>query len=189
MPQIRAHKNIVITFFIAFIAMTLVTPHVQAHATIVLGRLSSEPTTPIANEPFTLTLEMLDPSQVAVEDAIVFADFQLRSETTQLEFTETETPGVYQTEGVLAIAGEYQLIMRDQTFRQEEARANLSFFVTTEDDNQINEASIAFVFPPTATGSNSLTTWLIWLIGIPILAGIVVTVVVLVNPRKDVEEA
>jgi len=169
--------------------MMVIMPKVQAHATIVLGRLSSEPTTPIANEPFTLNLEMLDPSQIAVEDAIVFADFNLRGDSTQLEFTETETPGVYQTQGVLASSGEYQLIMRDQTFRQEEARANLSFFVTTEGNNQINEASIAFVFPPTATGSNNLTTWLIWLIGIPILAGIVVTVVVLLNPRKDAEEA
>lgn len=185
----RVYKNTIITFFIALIAIMLVTPQVKAHATIVLGRLNSEPTTPLVNESFTLTLEMLDPSQVAVEDAIVFAEFNLRGDTTQLEFTQTETPGIYQTQGVLASSGEYQLIMRDQTFRQEEARANLSFFVTTQSDSQTNEASIAFVFPPTATGSNNITTWLIWLIGIPILAGIVVTVVVLLNPRKDVEEA
>lgn len=184
-----AKKHTVLYFLITIVTMILLTPQVQAHATIVLGRLSSEPTTPTANEPFILNLEMLDPSQTAVEDAIVFADFKLRNETTQLEFTETETPGVYKTEGVLPIAGEYELIMRDQTFRQEEARAVLTFFVSSEADTQVNEASLAFVFPPTATGSNNLTTWLIWLIAIPILAGIVVTVVVLLNPRVDSEEA
>jgi len=78
--------------------------------------------------------------------------------------------------------------MRDQTFRQEEARANLSFVVLGSDTELVNEASIPFVFPPTATGSQGLRTWLIWLIALPVVAGIVVTAFVLLstsNPKPD----
>jgi len=46
-----------------------------AHATIVLGVLSTDPITPSANESFTINLQMNDPSQIPIEDAVVLADF------------------------------------------------------------------------------------------------------------------
>ena len=38
---------------------------------------------------------------------------------------------------------------------------------------------LSFVFPPTATGPQGLRTWLLWLVGLPLLAGLAVTVLVL----------
>ena len=156
-----------------------------APATIVLGKLYVEPETPEAGAPFTLRLEMVDPSQVPLEDAIVLANFQKNGQSTVIETNFTETvAGTYLANATLDESGEYTLLMRDQTFRQEEARASLSFFVG---EGQ-NEIPIAFVFPPTATGNNNLFTWLIWLIAVPVVAGIVVTVVVLMNSRNTAEE-
>ena len=37
----------------------------------------------------------------------------------------------------------------------------------------------AFLFPPTATGPQGIATWLIWLIGLPLVVGAIVTVMVL----------
>ncbi len=157
-----------------------------AHATIVLGKLYSEPATPKAGEPFTLTLEVVDPSQLPIEDAVVLANFQKngRGDILETSFTETK-PGIYVANTSIPDAGEYTLFMRDQTFRQEEAKATLSFFI----GEGSNDNPIAFVFPPTATGSSNLLTWLIWLIAVPVVAGIVVTVIVLMNSRKTAEDA
>lgn len=164
-----------------------------AHATIVLGRLASDPITPNAGEQFTLNLEMSDPSQVPIEDAIVLADFSTPglAEPIMVKFATTQTPGLYIATASLPKAGEYELTMRDQTFRQEEARANLSFQVldTEKEIPSLNEASIPFVFPPTATGSNSIRSWLIWLIALPIVAGVVVTAFVLLNSSDTKKES
>ena len=159
----------------------------SAHATLVLGTLQSEPGVPQAGESFSLTLELADPMEVPVEDAWVLAEF--RSEgapedaapiTTRFE--ETEVAGVYRTQVTLPQEGTYTLLLRDQTFRQEEARATLTFEVGR--GTALEEDS--FVFPPTATGSN-LTTWLLWLIGLPLAAALVVTVIVLTGGGAQAE--
>lgn len=80
--------------------------------------------------------------------------------------------------------GIYQLVLRDQTFQQEEARATLEFVLGSD-----MPSSIAFIFPPTQTGSSNLSTWLIYVIGIPVVAGIVVTILVLRATKPVVEEA
>ncbi|MCA9836908.1 MAG: FixH family protein [Trueperaceae bacterium] len=174
-------KPVFLIFLLSLSFIGGVSQTALAHATIVLGKLYSEPATPAAGESFSLRLEMVDPSQIPIEDAVVLADFKKngQSEVTQVTFSET-SPGTYETTAELNDAGEYTLLMRDQTFRQEEARATLSFFV----GEASNETPIAFVFPPTATGSNNLLTWLIWLIAVPVVAGIVVTVIVLMNSKK-----
>ena len=95
------------------------------------------------------------------------------------DFGEIE-PGVYRSSLPLPDGGDYEALMRDRTFRQEEARVTLPL---TVGDAPLE--AVRFVFPPTAIGPNrSITTWLIWLIGLPVVAGIVVTVLVLTGGRK-----
>lgn len=161
---------------------------VLAHATLVLGAFQSDPVVPQAGEPFTLMLALEDPTEVPVEDAWVLAEFRPEgasegSEPISVRFEET-VPGRYETEVTLPNDGDWQLLLRDQTFRQEEARAELAFPVGREVDSE----SLFFVFPPTATGSQGLATWLIWVIILPIAAGIIVTVVVLRQARKEEAE-
>lgn len=177
-------KPFCLSFFLLLSIFLLNSP-AYSHATIVLGKLSSDPETPKAGESFRLHLEMVDPSQLAIEDAVVFADFQKQGQTEiiRADFSET-SPGIYSSSASLPQAGMYSLIMRDQTFRQEEARATLTFFV----GEGANDIPIAFVFPPTATGNSNLLTWLIWLIAVPVIAGIAVTVMVFMNANSKEAE-
>ncbi|MDZ7707293.1 MAG: FixH family protein [Trueperaceae bacterium] len=148
-----------------------------AHATLVFGTVSTEPAPVRADEPAAVVLEMRDPVDAPVEDAVVFVEARPPAGEPVLEsdrFTEIE-PGVYRTELVLPAQGEWTLRFRDQTFRQEEAQATITLNVGASGDTEPR----SFIFPPTATGPQSLTTWLAWLIGLPLVAAAVVTVMVL----------
>lgn len=153
----------------------------------MLGTVTTTPTPPEASAPFTLFLKLLDLTQVPVEDARVLAEFRRPGEETPVSarFEETETAGVYETTLELPQEGEYTLLLRDQTYRQEEAQAELMFDV----GRRAPPEARSFIFPPTATGPQSLTTWLVWLIGLPLLAAIIVTVLVLTRKQPASTEA
>lgn len=164
-----------------------------AHATLVFGTVTTEPSPPPAGEPFTLRLEMRDPVDAPVEDAVVFAEARPEARADGAtggdaiasdRFAEVD-PGVYRTELVLPEPGPWTLLFRDQTFRQEEAQATVTLRVGAD----VPAEPVSFIFPPTATGPTRLTTWLAWLIGLPLVAGVVVTVIVLRGGRSDSESA
>src|SRR5690606_29778004 len=90
---------------------------------------------------------------------------------------EEVSPGLYRAALPVPDAGHYTLSLRDRTYRQEEAVAN----VVVEFGTKLGE--VMFVLPPTATGPASLGTWLLWLIVVPLIAGVVVTVLVLRGGR------
>lgn len=158
-----------------------------AHATLVFGTVATEPSPPVPDAPFALTLEMRDPSDAPVEDAIVFVEASLESGTATVAETRLEevAPGTYRADLVVGRAGAWTLRFRDRTFRQEEARASVTLNVG---EDALSD-SVSFIFPPTATGPQSLSTWLVWLVGLPLLAGAVVTVMVLRRPAVDEAEA
>lgn len=150
-----------------------------AHATLVIGEAQVTPDTPEPNEPFALTVTLQDPTQVPVEDAVIFAELRPQgepdAEPVRVDLEETDVGGTYEGTATLPEAGAYTVFMRDQTYRQEEASATLAEPLTVGDANAVQ----GFVFPPTAVGGASLRTWLLWLIGLPLVAGAVVTVLVL----------
>ena len=161
-----------------------------AHATLVLGRLTSDPAAPRPGQPFTLRLELVDPTQVPVEDAWVLAEFRPEAapggtEPVTTRFEETETAGVYRARVSLPERGAYTLLLRDQTYRQEEAQAELALRV----GQRTPPEGLSFIFPPTATGPQSLRTWLLWLVGLPVLAGLAVTMLVLTREPGDAAKA
>lgn len=171
----------------AALALTLLLSSTTAlaHATLVLGSLASDPVAARPGEPFTLSLELRDPTQIPVEDAWVLAEFRpqgapAETEPVSARFEESNTPGVYRTQVALPERGRYALLLRDQTFRQEEAQATLTFPV-----GRALAEPLEFVFPPTATGPQSLRVWLLWLIGLPLLAAVVVTVLVLTLGQNE----
>lgn len=154
-------------------------PLASAHATLVLGRFTVAPDRPAADAPLTLSLRLEDPTQVPVEDAYVFAE--LRPERApdaapvRAEFSETDTAGVYEVTATLRDPGPYRVLLRDQTYRQEEAQAALTEPLRIGGPNAAQD----FNFPPTATGAAGLRTWLLWLIGLPVAAALLVTALVL----------
>lgn len=161
----------------------------NAHATIVIGSLSFEPDPPGDAGSLLATIALEDPGLVEVEDAVIFLelrpvaaagaggaeDEQPADEAVYLsDRLEEVSPGRYQTPLPVLEKRAFTLSVRDRTYRQEEAVANVP---VTLGDDPIGE--ITFVLPPTATGAASLGTWLIWLIVAPLVAGVLVTVMVL----------
>ena len=132
-----------------------------------------------------------DPGLVEVEDAVIFLELrgdEALEENEQpsgeaLHITdrlEEIAPGVYRAElPVPAGDDSLTLSVRDRTYRQEEAVAN----VPLDFGSPLGE--VVFVLPPTAIGPASLGTWLIWLIAVPLLAGVLVTVLVLRGGKDD----
>ena len=164
----------------------------SAHATLVLGRFSVTPARPAADALLTLSLRLEDPTQVPVEDAYIFAELRPESAPdaapVRAEFSETDTAGVYEVTATLQNPGPYRVLLRDQTYRQEEAQAALTeplrvggpnTVLNNTVPNTVPNAAQDFVFPPTATGAAGLRTWLLWLIGLPVAAALLVTVLVL----------
>ncbi len=156
-----------------------------AHATIVLGHLEVQPARPAAGVPFTLRLKLEDPTQVPIEAAVVFAELQPAwspdAEPVRAEFTETDTAGVYEGAVAPLQPGPYRVLLRDQTYRQEEANAPLSEPLRVGSANPAQD----FNFPPAATGAAGWRTWLLWLIGLPLVAALLVTVLVLTRGNGE----
>lgn len=154
-----------------------------AHATLVLGKLVVAPDPPRPGDAATLTIELEDPSLTPILDATLLADI-LPAEAPDaapvtIRFEELDTPeGSYRAAWTPRRQGAVTVLVRDQTYRQEEARANVTLVV----GGAANEA-VPFVLPPTATGPRSIATWLLWLIGLPVAAGVLVTVLVLRGGR------
>ncbi len=161
----------------------------NAHATFVFGDLTAQPETPVPGEPFILQLVMKDPSKYAIEDAIVFAEFTPDIENAKMQswkLDETKEPGVYQGEITLPVKGKYFLLLRDRTYRQEDALANLA--VTLSDTMLFPKGLNSVIFPPTATGAYSVTTWIIWLVAVPVLGALITTIYVLTNAKRKAAE-
>jgi hypothetical protein len=173
----------------AVIAAWALASTVFAHATLVLGTLEVTPDPPVPGAPLELRLRLEDPGLVAIEDALVRVEFRRLGEavpgagTAEAEvgpaavgsdpFRET-APGAYLASVTAPPAGTYTLTVRDTTFRQEEAIANVQLAI-----GSTTVGAVPFVLPPTATGPRSALTWVLWLVGVPLAAGVLVTVLVL----------
>ncbi len=170
----------------------------SAHATLVFGELTVSPDPPAPGTPFQVQVTLEDPTVTPIEDALVTLEFRPlgdapgsvsddaatdAAEATAppplrtVELVETSTAH-YTADVALPEAGAYQVRVRDRTFAAEEATAT---FVLDLDDRPVD--ALPFILPPTQVGPQGLATWLLWLIGVPIVAGVVVTALVLSSPR------
>lgn len=153
-----------------------------AHATLVLETVTTDPAPPRAGSPFTLGVSLLDLTQIPVEDARVLAELRRPGQDQPIttEFQESDMPGVYETTLTLPRAGNYSLLLRDQTYRQEEAQATLTLPV-----GRLPAEPLEFIFPPTNTRVG-VWTWIGFLIGLPLVAAGVVTALVLLRSKGAV---
>ena len=167
--------------------------HTTAHATLVFGELTFAPDPIVPGSPFAVSVTLEDPTLTPVEDAIVSlefrpmdaggaplaADAELPPPLRDVRLVET-APAVYVADVDLPAPGSYLVRVRDRTFQWEEATASVVLIV---DERPLGV--LPFVLPPTQVGPRGLTTWLLWLIGVPLVAGAVVTVLVLTSNRGD----
>ena len=175
------------------LALAALLGHATAHATLVFGELAFAPDPVVPGSPFAISMTLEDPTLTPVEDAIVSLEFRPIDEGAapppadgevppplrDVRLVET-SPAVYTAEVELPDPGRYQVRVRDRTFQWEEATASL---VVVVDERPLG--ALPFVLPPTQVGPRGLTTWLLWLIGVPLVAGAVVTVLVLTSNRSD----
>jgi hypothetical protein len=166
-----------------------------AHAFLVLGELTVEPDPPQPGAPLRFIVSMSDPSLAPVEDAVVSLELRRERLVDDVPAASTEapelpppdarvelverSPGRYEGEVVAPDAGGHHVLVRDQTFQWEEANASLMIEV-----GGAELGTVPFILPPTAIGPRSLWTWLLWLVGLPVAAGLVVTVLVLGGRRR-----
>lgn len=200
---------------LAILGLSLSAGPALAHATLVFGELTvaAEPPDPVAG--FTMQLHIMDPVRTPIEDAIVAAEFRLMTDEEMaareavdtgeaptaeeveagevevdipegdwhiFELIETGPGGNYAATITLPEAGYYQVIMRDTTYPQEDAVAEILLNL----DGETVFGAPLFIFPPTDIGGASLGTWLVWLVALPVVAGVIVTISVLgVKPRDQ----
>lgn len=195
------------------VALAALAGAVMAHATLVIGDLELVPDPPIAGEAVQVSISLVDPLLVAVEKALVRVEFReidpedpsVPASITGTEATEflalpfvlgtdylpeTEA-GVYSGTLVAPAEGRYTVSVRDTTFRNEEAIANVGVNVGADagvDAAVSANGVIAFVLPPTPLAPSSWVTWLLWIVGIPLAAGLVVTFFALRRPAEPEPE-
>lgn len=156
-----------------------------AHATVVLGTLKTAPDPPRAGVPTVITIHLEDPTLAPVQDAVVLVDLKDPDggDVPDLRLVEVPEPeGTYRAEWTPGSDGTFAVTIRDRTFRQEEAVAELSLRVG---EGQELNGEVPFLLPPTPIAPRSIATWLVWLIGLPVVVGIIVTVLVLRTAPKS----
>ena len=182
---VMPHTRLFTLVAMILLACTVLARPAEAHATLVFGTMETSPLDAHPVEGFNLILHMMDPVRTPIEDAVVHAEFRHWPDGLEeapedgewhvYRMIETGPGGHYKSQVQLPDVGRYELIMRDTTYPQEDAIAELEVIL----DGIEPHDELLFVFPPTDIGAASLGTWLIWLIGIPVVGGIIVTVIVL----------
>ena len=152
-----------------------------AHPSEVLAKLESDPATPTPGVPFTLKLTLEGVDRAPVEAARVQAEFRRKNApqdtaAIRTDFKVTSASGTYRTELRLPEGGPWIMQLQERTFAHEDAAVQLGFNVRPAR----NPHAWEFVFAP--PNSPTLRTWLFWVVGVPLLAGGVVTA--FVNSRK-----
>lgn len=170
-----------------------------AHATLVIGDLVLSPDPPVPGKAVTVRVSLVDPLLVAVEKALVRVEVRAidpedplvpasitGTEATEFlalptvlstDYLQEVEAGVYAGTLTAPAAGRYTVSVRDTTFRNEEAIANLGV-----ETGAAANGTIAFVLPPTPIAPSSIGTWLFWIIGIPLAAGVLITFFALRRP-------
>ena len=148
----------------------------------MLGTLQSDPATPTPGVPFTLELILKDADQGPINSARVQAEIYRKNAfqdaAIRTEFKMTGTPGTYRTKLRLPEAGPWTVRLQERTFTHEDVAVEVGFSVRPARNPPKWEFVFAAPSPPT------FGTWLLWVVGVPLLAGAVVTVSVFARSRK-----
>jgi len=184
-----------LTRTLTLVLALLLASSAAGHATLVFGIVRVVPDPPEPGRPIALTLTLEDPSLAPVEDAVVFVELRpMPAEGAPLPPPSTEAPELapplqderlvegapasYHGEVTLPAAGLYHLLVRDHTFHWEEANASVVLPLTGAVVGEL-----PFILPPTQVAPRDLWTWIVWLVGLPLAAGALVTLLVLRGTR------
>lgn len=172
-----------------------------AHPFVVIGHLEITPNPPVPGEPIHVDIRLEEQTQKPVPDAVMFLEFRIhppdydsndpdRIPILELPiFYNTELPLEEYAEAQYRItfpsppSGDYYLTIRDRTYPAEDALATIEFMSGQE--RPYKASDLLFILPPTDITPAKLATWIAWLIAIPLVAGILVTVLVLRSDKPE----
>lgn len=189
--------------------LLLIQGQALGHPQILFANVSTEPAAPQAAEPFTIRVELHDSSGRAVTDLeLALMIHQPGSEITVAEGDSAaeiddglegddgldgngdvvaEVPlgsagesGVYRAEVPALPAGDYPFRLAEVVNGNIESNAVGELPVGGEES-----VMLELLMPPVSAGFGA---WLVWLVGLPLLAGLLVTILVLTNRRKSEPE-
>lgn len=156
-----------------------------AHGTLVMGSVTASPDPPQPGKPLVVTVDLQNTNRSPVEGAklagVLVPAGQPGATPIPLAFREFKEPyGTYRAQLDAPPAGSYTLTIHDHTYPKE----NVAASVTLRVGGQAPGGSLDFTFPATRGPQRSLLSWLAWLVGLPLLTAIVVTVLVLRSKRS-----
>lgn len=186
-----------------------------AHGNLVRGSVTLAPDPPRPGQPMVLTIDLAGTNDSPVEGAKLVAELKPAAPTDAagsagagtgagapsqratsgastvsgatpdartIPLQEYEEPyGTYRAELAAPPAGSYTLIVHDRTDPGEDATADIAIRI----GGNVANGSLGFTFPGGAGTSQPITTWLIWLVGVPLAVGIAVWVLVRRTSRED----
>lgn len=153
-----------------------------AHGTLIRGSLTLAPDPPRPGQPMVLTIDLATTNDSPVEGAKLVADLTPEAPAGStaaapprvIPIQEYKEPyGTYRAQLTAPPAGSYVLSIHDRTQPGEDARVELPLRI----GGTVANGSLGFTFPGSGA-SHGLASWLVWLIGVPLAAGIVVTILV-----------
>lgn len=188
--------------FVALI-LSLLLGSAVAHPMVVIGHLAIEPNPPVPGEEVHVDIRLEEQTQKPVPDAVMFMEFRLIPPNYDLNdpertpildlpiFYKTDLPLEEYAEAQYRITfpapakGSYYLTIRDRTYPAEDAIATIEF--ETGREKPYSERELLFILPPTDITPAKLSAWIAWLIAIPLVAGIGVTILVLRTAKPEEE--
>lgn len=170
----------------------------QGHQELLFARVSSEPPVPVAGEAFDLLVRLTESSGQPITDVDLVAALSESklSESNEAEGDEIPGPddisdGVELRPGAVAGTyrgrmgarpeGVYRLTLVEVVEGRTEASG--SGLIEVGGDGPLQEE---LLLPP--SGRSALGSWLVWLVGLPLLAGLLVTLLVFTGRRGNEEE-
>ena len=166
-----------------------------AHPVLLFGRVSTDPADAPAGQPVRVTVQLTDSARQEVPgldmeirlfdpetDPEALAAVGASEESglpvlARVAITDEDDNGVYHGELPELAAGSYPFRLVELV--DEEVESNSSGVLPVGAGEPID---MDLILPPVAAG---VGTWLIWLVGLPLLAGVLVTVLVLSGKGKE----
>jgi hypothetical protein len=170
---------------LALLVALLLAGSAAAHQSLLFAHVSTRPDAPLAGEPFELLVHLTDSSHRDVGRVELVASL---TEVGRPEAEDIDAGGAQEGAGATPLdaepgsglyrglmpahpAGEYRLTLVELVDGETETSASAEIEIGGE------AVDMQLVLPP--SGRNGLGTWLVWLVGLPLLAGLLVTLLVL----------
>lgn len=160
-----------------------------AHQSLLFAHVTTRPAIPVAGEAFALSVRVTDSSHRQVSGVNLLARLDVdgadsdrsvdaREPVLEAPLRATSGSGEYRGRFEAMPSGVYRLtlIEVDDGRSKASATGNLSVGGSSAVDLQL-------LLPP--SGQGRLGTWLVWLVGLPVLAGLLVTVLVLTGRDRS----